>query len=210
MASLLNMSGGGLLGKGGLLPSGYTQLEYIQGDKIAYIDTRFVLNSNSSIEAKFQFPNTEGATTGNFICGARNSGPLRAFTLVGFSGGTNWASNYYDDVSQWGVSDTSVKVIKREKNIAYMDGAEVFTNSLIEFTTPGYAYIFSINQGNNPYLTSNIRLWYCKILDNDVLVRDFIPCIRNSDSVVGLYDLVTKVFFVNANSSGHFIAGPEL
>ena len=42
-----------------------------------------------------------------------------------------------------------------------------------------------------------------------VLVRNFIPAKRNSDNVLGLYDLVNNVFYTNAGS-GTFIAGPEV
>ncbi len=40
-------------------------------------------------------------------------------------------------------------------------------------------------------------LYYCKIWDNDVLVRDFIPVKRKSDGVCGLYAIVNKIFYTN-------------
>jgi hypothetical protein len=36
-----------------------------------------------------------------------------------------------------------------------------------------------------------------KIWENNVLVRDFIPVYRKSDSVVGMYDSVNDVFYTN-------------
>ena len=32
---------------------------------------------------------------------------------------------------------------------------------------------------------------------NGTLVRDFIPCYRNSDNEIGLYDLVNDIFYTN-------------
>lgn len=189
------------------LPTGYTALEYIQGDKHAYIDTLIVLNNDTSAEAKFQFPNVEGATTGNFIMGSRVSMTSRAFTLVGFSGGSRWASNYGTKAAEFGSADTNIHIMKRDKDKVYMDDILQLTTTVTDFTTPGTAYIFSVNQKGSSYLTSNIKLWYLKIWDNDILVRNFIPARRDSDSEIGMYDMVSGTFFTNAGS-GDFIAGP--
>lgn len=48
------------------------------------------------------------------------------------------------------------------------------------------------------------RMYYCKIYDNDILVRDFIPAIRDSDGKAGLYDLVTNQFYTNAGTGADF------
>lgn len=40
-------------------------------------------------------------------------------------------------------------------------------------------------------------------------IRNFVPCYRKSDSVVGLYDTVSGAFFTNAGT-GSFTAGPEV
>ena len=50
-------------------------------------------------------------------------------------------------------------------------------------------------------------IYYAKIWNNDVLVRNFIPAKRNSDNVFGMYDTVTNTFFTN-QGTGDFIAGP--
>ncbi len=60
------------------------------------------------------------------------------------------------------------------------------------------------------------KLYSCKIWENDILIRDFIPCERDSDNKQGLYDLVndtfypliSKLYFVSAtgqNVSGIYI-----
>ncbi|MBR3510881.1 MAG: hypothetical protein IKN73_02360 [Alphaproteobacteria bacterium] len=186
----------------------YIPIEYIQGDKQAYIDTGVVLNNNSSIEARFQFPNVEGATTGNFICGSRASYDSKAFVLVGFSGGSAWASNYNNSPELFGVSDTLIHVMKREKEKVYFDGINVITSVNKTFTTPGTCFIFSANQNGQPYLTSNIKLWYVKIWDNDIIVRDMIP-VLDGNGVPCMFDKVEAKFYYN-QGTGQFIAGPVL
>lgn len=44
------------------------------------------------------------------------------------------------------------------------------------------------------------KLWYLKIYHWSTLVRDFVPCYRKSDSVIGLYDLVNDTFYTNAGT----------
>lgn len=56
--------------------------------------------------------------------------------------------------------------------------------------------------------------FYCKLYNfqievDNVLVRNFIPCKRKSDNVLGLFDSVNKVFYTNAGS-GTFGAGPSV
>jgi len=47
---------------------------------------------------------------------------------------------------------------------------------------------------------------YYKIWDNGVLLRDFVPCERVSDHVLGMYDKVNDVFYTNLGT-GEFISG---
>ena len=186
--------------RGMFLPDDYIQLEYIQGDKQAYIDTNFVLNSDCSAEAKFCFISAEGSSTGNFIMGCRKSYGNLAFNLVGYSGGAKWASNYGSATGDFGNSDTNIHILKRIKEKVYLDGDLKITTQQSSFTTPGNAYIFSCNQNDTPYLTSNIKLWYLKIWENDLLVRNFIPAKRKSDNVIGMYDMVSRQFFTNSGT----------
>lgn len=42
--------------------------------------------------------------------------------------------------------------------------------------------------------TSRMRIYGCKIWDSGTLIRDYIPCVRYSDSKAGFYDRVNKTF----------------
>lgn len=52
-------------------------------------------------------------------------------------------------------------------------------------------------------------MYKCALYNNNVLVRNFIPCRRTSDQVIGLYDTVNQTFYTSAGS-GSFIAGPAM
>jgi hypothetical protein len=42
-----------------------------------------------------------------------------------------------------------------------------------------------------------------------VLVRNFIPCYRKSDNVIGMYDVINDAFYTNSGT-GTFIKGPNI
>ncbi len=54
-----------------------------------------------------------------------------------------------------------------------------------------------------------MKLYYFKMYDKRALIRNFVPCYRKSDNVVGLYDLVNGVFYVN-KGSGAFTKGDDV
>ena len=83
-------------------------------------------------------------------------------------------------------------------------GALILQFAIVIF--PPNMYIFNFNPLDSRH--SKAKLYYFKIYVEDVLVRDFIPCYRNSDNVVGMYDLVSNTFFVN-QGTGTFTKGSD-
>lgn len=67
------------------------------------------------------------------------------------------------------------------------------TNLRQKDTKSGELTLLSLN---GKYLCK-ANLAYCKIKIDGVLVRDFVPVVRNSDSVAGLYDTINGVFYEN-------------
>jgi hypothetical protein len=70
-------------------------------------------------------------------------------------------------------------------------------------------YIFCVNESDTRSYSSAMELYNFKLYDNGTLIRDYIPCRRKSDNVLGLYDVVNNQFYTNAGT-GVFIAGPEV
>ncbi len=72
--------------------------------------------------------------------------------------------------------------------------------SLDEYATldyPIFAYTHDQN-GLSGYI--NMKLWDMTISVNGIVVRDFIPCYRANDDVVGLYDIVENRFYTNSGT----------
>lgn len=89
---------------------------------------------------------------------------------------------------------------------------EVFQTSvsLVSYNTELNMFIFALNKEgvpNEQYACA--RLYDMKIYDNEDLVRDFVPCYRKSDNVIGLYDKVNRQFYTNAGT-GIFSKGDDV
>lgn len=53
------------------------------------------------------------------------------------------------------------------------------------------------------------RIYYCKIYQNDILIKDLIPVERKSDGELGFYDIINDDFLINTGS-GQLIKGPYI
>ncbi len=187
------------------LPSGYTELEYIQSSGTQYIDTGFKPNQDTRVVTKFDMTQTD--TAWRKLWGSGSGSYNLDFAL--WNDGTTKLQSYYGTKTNDAVPITSMSLnVDANKNIWGYSG-ETITFDKNNFTCAYSMYIFNVNKDNSSaYLPGMMKLYLFKIYDNDVLVRDFIPC-KNPSGIVGLYDTVNNQFYQNAGS-GTFIAGPEI
>ena len=78
------------------------------------------------------------------------------------------------------------------------------------FNSNNNIFLFTCNSGgiaDNRMMIG--KIYACKIWDNEVLIRDLIPCYRISDNVIGLYDIVNDVFYTNSGT-GTFSKGADV
>ena len=191
------------------LPSAYQEVEYIRsvGTGKYFVDT-LQLTNDSSVEVDCVVENASSGYGGLWCC--RNSS-------YGQTNTTFIQSN--DDIrDDYGSNDTTHydgayqnrHVFKRVKNKFYVDGTLVKTNGTPTFNSGTNVTTFLC--GNSGSATSGISHWAegkfysIKVWEDGELVRNFVPCYRISDSVVGLYELVNGVFYTNAGT-GTFAAG---
>lgn len=169
-------------------PVSYTELNYIQSTGTQYIDTGITMNKtdNVIIEQKCAISNDRYA---------------------GCNGYTQWTGDITNNV------DSVVKVVYTSTNnteTIYVDGVQKTSNLWDNYNGSNVKIgIFKLGKEGNTWHESSAQvgiLYYCKIYKNNTLVRDFIPAQRDEDSAVGLYDKVSKMFFVN-NGTGNFISG---
>lgn len=192
------------------LPSGYTQLEYIESTGTQYIDTGYHLNSNNEkIEMEFRYT---GSFSGKTLIGTQDSA---------YSAATKYSINIYQNtlyvgtahnIAKLGIAvgtDYECTIIANGSNGSIAENGGAATSFAItgELDHADNILIFCGDIAGTPNLNqaAAARLYYCKIYDNGVLVRDFIPC-KNASGVAGLWDDVNSQFYQNAGT-GSFIAG---
>ena len=195
--------------KNGRLPKKYQKVEYIESRGTQYIDTGFKPNYNTKVDIDFKTKSLELENNAS-IFGSRENALNKHYGCT--KGGYNqFYTGYFNESINTYISlneNTRYHIIK-DKNKTYLDGALVDTRTYASFQTDYNMYIFAMNQANGDWFRSNIKVYSCKIYDNDVLVRDFVPCYRKSDNEVGLYDLITKQFYTN-QGTGQFTPGSDV
>lgn len=215
MANLLNMSGGSLLNKVSLLPSGYRQVEYVENSNGGYINTGFLAVGGMLHEGLGMCINVEGAQ--NAMWGSIGPG-------------------YTEDTTRNNLS------IFLSNNLPVISGQKM--NTLKFFDIPNlidsYHFIHDTRGTNNKLIVNGVlkenvyvgrltnpintvkigwsdfsnatrycRTYWYKITDaNDVLVRDYIPCV-DANNVAGLYDIANSKFYKSAIGTP-LVAGPEV
>ena len=186
---------------GSRLPSGYTELAYIQSSGTQHIDTGVTVGPSNYNKIKFSVTAEKiGQGTGSSIS---------EWMTDGASNSSLFYIGVYNNLVYYGCGTQDVNT-----GISYSGGKCTFTldakNAKVSVT--GHddisATIGTFSNTVTLYLCafdySTIRhfaqkLYGCQIYEDDVLIRDFVPCI-NASGEVGLYDLVGKQFYTNAGS----------
>lgn len=185
---------------GSRLPSGYTQLEYIESTGEQYIDTGVVANTLTSVAMNFEWLGTN--TAWMTVFGSYDNGNY--FSL--------WHQNTSDFKAYMGTSNYAIT--DSSKNISLELSATKFKINSTEqtFSTTIAAssnlYLFHISNGQDSYAKAVMRLYSCIIYNGDTPIRKFIP-VKNASGTAGLYDLISGSFFANAGT-GVFTAGAEI
>lgn len=200
----------------GLLPKGYTQLEYISStsDGGQYIDLNIMLydtlNKDYDIAIKFNIhgPGKDNQQSFLFFCqNVTNPWPGTFIRLTEandtyvtgrYIGGTA-KDNKFTNINTICELPVQTPPNKNITNLSNSGQTHSFGTSLF----CGFS-----DANNTPYRFVNADLYYFKLFVEGILVRDMIPCI-DSNNVVGLYDLVNDVFYSSPNGAA-FIAGPEI
>ena len=187
------------------LPSGYTELEYIESSGTQWIDTGYTPNQDTSVMLDAQYINYNSGTQG-ILFGARTSATENVFVIQRLTAG-NWNMGYNAASVIVGTADTNRHMFYKDKQYQYLDGVLKGTGTYSSFTCPGTAILFGFNNAGTPNPTSfPAKIYSFKMWNNETLVRNLVPA-KNSSGVVGMYDTVNNVFYTN-KGTGTFTAGP--
>ena len=198
-----------------VVPNGYTQLEYLESTGTQWIDTEYVTRTtnirgeirvgvsktfassanvdilgNQGDSSKYKY-SLGWANEFKLYIGSRLSGPTQAFE----------ANSVHDLVYEFGDNRTRSLTI---------DGATPISGTYGASYTPISPASLALFTGRDAKTASfkNGRIYYFKLYADGELVRDMVPARRDSDGVVGMYDIVTGRLFTNAGTET-FITGSD-
>lgn len=187
-------------------PAGYRKVDWIQGSGTQYIIPNVLFNNNYRYEYECECANVD-----------RNQ--MVGLDFIYTHGVFIWQNNYFCKCSRYD-NDTDSHIPYSErvtitvdcptKSINIKNDNYDFTHTYGNFEPSSSIYPCLIMAANEDSTTVNParygmgRIYYFKWYENNVLIRDMQPCVRISDGVAGMLDLVNKVFYTNAGT-GNFI-----
>lgn len=165
------------------------ELEYLESTGVEYIDTGIKFDcANTKIEVKTY---EDSLTRIHSICG--DDGNIFYY----FRGTGNWAVGYNasaSNIDSYMVVGDNIFVI--DKNNVYLNGVLAKTYTASSTVSSHNALLF--NRKTNRPDSGAVTMYYCKIWNNNTLVRDYIPCYK--DGVLGMWDKANSVFYGNVGT----------
>ena len=184
------------------LPEGYTEVEYLRSSGTQWIDTGYKPNTNIKFEISGTQSNSDSALFGIselFFCFDNSNA-----TYYNFFGGS---------VGSFLIVMKNIPVVL---TMSASDGIVINGTKYKSLTagpaTANYSMALFGRRNNSTGAIDKLGnhiIKYAKIYESNILIHNYIPCRRNSDSVLGMYDTVTGNFLTNAGT-GTFIAGNDV
>lgn len=177
------------------LISSYERIKYIESNGSSYIDTGIYGSNLLDIEISI----SQIGNTAAFFLISRVSPYERTYGVVK-QPDSRMRFDYYNNINHIGNFINKRITIRKSGLDIYVNN--VFSKRLSEykFTTPSTLLMFGILQGSIVNATqAGGKIYFLKMKENGMLVRDFIPVKRKSDGVIGMYDLVGRKFYTSPN-----------
>lgn len=206
-----------------ILPDEYQQVSYLETDGNQYIDTGVVASHYPDGIQYYVHGHLLGyknTSTNNYLLGALANGSrsgnvsLRPAVVIVFAGGTS--DNILTHQPIAANTDFELQVTATSKSLdkvrARLNGSEFQVSSGFSGRDMPAANIYlmhcnGVSASNGKYWG---RIYRVTMWDSDeALVRDFVPCYRKADGVLGLYDLVSGTLFTN-QGTGTFSKGNDV
>ena len=190
-----------------VLPSGYTQVEYLESNGTQYIDTRYYPNNLTDVECKFIFNQLDSNAVPS-VFGVRESNSGVSQFLMSVASGELLIvhRSYNHSIPSIRPLVNTEYILRITPQKAYWNGTEILTMTSSAANCRNLS-MFAFGRNTWSGLANKFygKIYYLKIYEAGVLVRNFIPCI-NQSNVAGMYDTVNDVFYTNAGT-GTFNTG---
>lgn len=195
----------------------YKELDKLITDGSQYFDLGFKANQDTRIELDACF-NTVGSTVRSRLFGDRYDSGTRAFAMATGTGFATkqifyigFGGNYYNNANDIPTSYMQERhIISADRNGAYWGDTYYKTYTTSSNFECDYTFLIGTyrNAGALADSFAPLDIYGCKFYQSGVLSHDYVPVIRISDNVVGLYDKVDNTF-IEKSVGNDVVAGTE-
>ena len=175
------------------LPSAYTQVTYVENTGDSSVNLGLQLCATEGNTFNVSLRNTMQYVSGGYhlqtflVCMQEDGEPYDGFSYrFNYTGQTEIVTNLTNATSAF---TTSSGINTASITCSGVTSAETHTYPLVLFS--------GLDSNRDSYRYCLGRLYEMQVTLNGNLVRNLVPCYRNSDSVVGLYDLVNSTFYTS-------------
>lgn len=190
-------------GGGSVLPDGYTQLLYLKSTGSQYIDTGIYTKANQTYYIMFEKDGGSVNAFGNNVSGCAS------FLQVA----SNGLSLYYQygsvNYSNFAIAN-AIEPLAIKMNLSgvwrwdyetgdYVSKGTISGSSVTENSNI-HNILFGRTTGASTRQLSMALIFRFKVEENGAIVCDMYPAMRNSDKVLGMYDVKRGTFYTNAGT----------
>lgn len=179
------------------------RVEYLESNGTQYIDTGIISISNK-FQIEMQFSLNQSKDYQNLFCCRESSSHTRTLFVKNLNGFRNDQDGWQNviaaplSLNTKYILKSSQTQFKLSNNVLYnyQSGSGVTINRKVTLLN---SYDVGSGVMSNTY-QFNGKIYYCKIWDDNTLVRDFLPTISTEEGRIGeacLFDTVTNTYFYN-------------
>ena len=183
------------------LPEGYTEVECIIAPNGTYIDTGYKPNQDTRVVMDVTVQ-----SAGEYWFGCWDEDYNKGAFAFGNDGGGIYAGYGNQGGTFGSVVPNGRHTVELNGKKVKVDGGDYHSFVDASFTLTHNLYLFAQNRAGTVVwheLQASIICYGCTISEGDSVKRSFVPCIRESDGAVGLYDTVEDSFYGN-DGTGRF------
>lgn len=182
------------------LPYSYERIEYIKSNGSSYLDTGIYGSDTLDIEISCIIVER---SSNLFFIASRTNPYLNTYSLV-FASPYVYRFDYgtkLNEISPANYDYVNKITLKKLGLKVYLNNKLILELPTTKFKTPSTLLIFGVltNGVVNIAPLNGGKIYFLRMTENGILVRDFIPVKRKSDGMIGMYDLVGRKFYTSPN-----------
>lgn len=175
--------------------SDYNVVEYIESTGTQYIDTGLIMEKSTTMRMEISAQLTSNGNWAGVNGYMQHKASLgdgsKGLFVVDYNGNTHIENVYFNNSLKYTQDWTSAYSGANNK-VAVIGMGDKNNTWWTNISANRYAQVG--------------KWYYIKVYRSGTLVRDYVPCVRNSDGVAGLYDKVENKFYTNSGT-GSFGSG---